>query len=140
MRWNRRLDQRLARLAHPLAADVPFHRKHARRVIHHEPDSTTCQCGCERIRIGEDVSEKLDYSARQLRRQRCAFRLLALSFNSFRLELFELHLNGNQVAIDGLVEQVHLLTVELFAAPAELLALEDRDLVGELIDTGLPVA
>ncbi len=30
--------------------------------IHHEPESTTCQCGCERIRIGEDVSEKLDYT------------------------------------------------------------------------------
>lgn len=30
--------------------------------VHHEPDSTTCQCGCQLKRIGEDVSEKLDYS------------------------------------------------------------------------------
>ena len=30
--------------------------------VHHEPDSTTCQCGCQRKRIGEDVSEKLDYT------------------------------------------------------------------------------
>ncbi len=30
--------------------------------IPHEPDSTTCQCGCERVRIGEDISEKLDYT------------------------------------------------------------------------------
>ena len=30
--------------------------------IHHEPDSTTCQCGCQLKRIGEDVSEKLDYT------------------------------------------------------------------------------
>ena len=30
--------------------------------IHHEPDSTTCQCGCQLKRIGEDVSEKLDYA------------------------------------------------------------------------------
>lgn len=81
----------------------------------------------------------MDVAARQLWRQRCAFRLLALRFNSCRLKLFELHLDSNQIAIDGLVEQVHLLTVELFAAPAELLALEDRDLVGELVDTGLPV-
>ena len=29
--------------------------------IHHEPDSTTCQCGCQLKRIGEDVAEKLDY-------------------------------------------------------------------------------
>jgi len=140
MRWNRRLDLRLARLAHPLAADVPFHRKHARRVVqllaHILADAYAFATALARRAVGF----VMDVCARQLRRQRCAFRLLALSFNSFRLELFELHLNGNQVAIDGLVEQVHLLTVELFAAPAELLALEDRDLVGELIDTGLPVA
>lgn len=30
-------------------------------VIHHEPDSTTCGCGCQLERIGEDVSSKLDY-------------------------------------------------------------------------------
>ena len=29
--------------------------------IHHEPDSTTCACGCQLKRIGEDVAEKLDY-------------------------------------------------------------------------------
>jgi transposase len=30
--------------------------------MHHEPDSTTCGCGCQLKRIGEDVSEKLDYT------------------------------------------------------------------------------
>lgn len=39
----------------PLPANLP------RREIHHEPDSTTCGCGCQLKRIGEDVSEKLDY-------------------------------------------------------------------------------
>ena len=29
--------------------------------IHHEPHSTTCGCGCQMKRIGQDVSEKLDY-------------------------------------------------------------------------------
>jgi transposase len=29
---------------------------------HHEPESTTCSCGCALKRIGEDVSEKLDYT------------------------------------------------------------------------------
>src|SRR5690554_6901158 len=29
--------------------------------IHHELESTTCPCGCQLERIGEDVSEKLDY-------------------------------------------------------------------------------
>ena len=30
--------------------------------IRHEPDSTTCGCGCQLKRIGQDVSEKLDYT------------------------------------------------------------------------------
>ena len=30
--------------------------------IHHEPDVTTCPCGCQMTRIGEDVAERLDYT------------------------------------------------------------------------------
>jgi transposase len=33
-----------------------------RREIHHEPENTTCSCGCKLERIGEDVAEKLDYT------------------------------------------------------------------------------
>ena len=29
--------------------------------MHHEPESTVCSCGCQMKRIGQDVSEKLDY-------------------------------------------------------------------------------
>ena len=36
-----------------------------RTEIHHEPESTTCGCGCQLTRIGEDVSEKLDYEPGQ---------------------------------------------------------------------------
>lgn len=32
-----------------------------RTEILHEPESTICACGCQLTRIGEDVSEKLDY-------------------------------------------------------------------------------
>ena len=39
----------------PLPAELP------RREIRHEPNSTTCACGCQLKRIGEDVAEKLDY-------------------------------------------------------------------------------
>lgn len=39
----------------PLPAQLP------RTVIHHEPNGTTCDCGCQLKRIGEDVAEKLDY-------------------------------------------------------------------------------
>ena len=34
-----------------------------RTLIHHEPDNTQCACGCQLKRIGEDVSEKLDYTS-----------------------------------------------------------------------------
>ncbi|QIL91530.1 IS66 family transposase [Microbulbifer sp. SH-1] len=40
----------------PLPAELP------RQVIEHEPDSTQCTCGCQLQRIGEDISEKLDYT------------------------------------------------------------------------------
>lgn len=33
-----------------------------RALIHHEPDNTQCTCDCALKRIGEDVSEKLDYT------------------------------------------------------------------------------
>ena len=39
----------------PLPAHLP------RREIRHEPENTTCGCGCALKRIGEDVAEKLDY-------------------------------------------------------------------------------
>ena len=39
-----------------LPADLP------RTEHRHEPDSTTCGCGCRLLRIGEDVAEKLDYT------------------------------------------------------------------------------
>ena len=39
----------------PLPANLP------RREIRHEPESTTCRCGCAMRRIGEDIAEKLDY-------------------------------------------------------------------------------
>jgi transposase len=40
----------------PLPPELP------RITIEQEPDNTTCNCGCQLTRIGEDVSEKLDYT------------------------------------------------------------------------------
>ena len=40
----------------PMPANLP------RVEVRHEPDSTVCGCGCALKRIGEDVSEKLDYT------------------------------------------------------------------------------
>src|SRR5512145_1252173 len=44
----------------PRRAPLPAHLP--RVEVHHEPDRTVCECGCELKRIGEDVSEKLDYT------------------------------------------------------------------------------
>jgi transposase len=41
---------------HALPAHFP------RREVRHEPETTTCSCGCALKRIGEDVAEKLDYT------------------------------------------------------------------------------
>ncbi|MDR8402339.1 IS66 family transposase [Paraburkholderia sp. USG1] len=41
-------------------ASLPAHLP--RTDIHHDPDTTTCNCGCELVRMGEDISEKLDYT------------------------------------------------------------------------------
>ena len=38
----------------PIPPELP------RTLIHHEPENTLCNCGCELKRVGEDVSEKLD--------------------------------------------------------------------------------
>lgn len=48
----------------PLPPELP------RTDIHHEPDSTTCACGCQMKRIGEDVAEKLDYTPGTFRVER----------------------------------------------------------------------
>ncbi|PRG64644.1 IS66 family transposase [Burkholderia multivorans] len=44
----------------PKRAPLPAHLP--RTDIHHEPDDIMCSCGCQRIRVGEDISEKLDYA------------------------------------------------------------------------------
>ena len=47
-------------VARPKRAPLPAHLPRVER--HHEPENTTCGCGCAMKRIGEDVSEKLDYT------------------------------------------------------------------------------
>ncbi|EPZ6086164.1 IS66 family transposase [Pseudomonas aeruginosa] len=41
---------------------TPLPPQFPRTVIRHEPENTLCACGCQLQRIGEDVSEKLDYT------------------------------------------------------------------------------
>jgi transposase len=51
-----RVEVKQAPKRQPLPAELP------RREIRHDPESTTCRCGCALERIGEDVAEKLDYA------------------------------------------------------------------------------
>lgn len=44
----------------PKRAPLPTQFPHA--VIRHEPENAQCACGCQLQRIGEDISEKLDYT------------------------------------------------------------------------------
>ena len=44
----------------PRRAALPAHLP--RRDVPHEPESTTCSCGCQLERTGEEVSERLDYT------------------------------------------------------------------------------
>lgn len=41
---------------------APLQPQFPRTVIHHEPNNTHYACGCHLQRVGEDVSEKLDYT------------------------------------------------------------------------------
>jgi transposase len=41
---------------------VPLPASFPRRDVAHEPEHTQCSCGCGLERIGEDISEKLDYT------------------------------------------------------------------------------
>jgi hypothetical protein len=70
----------------------------------------------------------------QLRRQRCALGLLfRFRGGRLRLRLRQLGFDGGDVGIDQLIEQVSLHRIELFTAPGEAVALEQRQLVGQLL-------
>ncbi len=65
------IEQELENLAPAAKADTEARKQPKRTALpaelprvelRHEPDSTTCNCGCQLKRIGEDVSEKLDYT------------------------------------------------------------------------------
>ena len=56
---GRRADKDKGDRKQPKRQPLPPHLP--RTDLHHEPENTTCSCGCQMKRIGEDVAEKLDY-------------------------------------------------------------------------------
>jgi len=49
---------------------APLPERLPRRDVHHEPEDTSCSCGQAMKRVGEDVSEKLDYTPGEFTVQR----------------------------------------------------------------------
>lgn len=78
VRRNRRLDQRFARLAGPLAADMPLNREHARRIVQLLANILADTHALATAGAGMFRRFVMDVGARQLRWQRRALRLLAL--------------------------------------------------------------
>jgi len=56
----KRADEKAPPKEQPKRAPLPGHLP--RTEVRHEPESTVCACGCAMKRIGEDVSEKLEYT------------------------------------------------------------------------------
>ena len=84
----------------------------------------------------------VDQGAWQLRRQWRALGLL-LRRSGGRLsgqELGQLRLHGGQVGVDQFFQQLPLHALELLAAPGELVALEQRQLMGLFLDHRVAVA
>jgi transposase len=66
------IDEQLAALQATLTPKAEDEKKTPKRAalperlprgeVRHEPENTTCPCGCALKRVGEDISEKLDYT------------------------------------------------------------------------------
>jgi hypothetical protein len=83
---------------------------------------------------GRGLGFVMDLGARQLWRQRPTLRRagLGLRLPAALGQPLQLLLDGCRVLVNEVLEQVVLLAVDPFAAFAETVALEQRDLVGEL--------
>src|SRR6266850_7956233 len=144
VRGHRRLRQPLALRAHPLAADVPLHREHARGVVellgHVLADALQSTAAAAHGR-GWLVA---NLAARQVRRQHLALRLLLACLRrrcaGGRLLALELAAERLEVFVDRFLQQALLLAAEPLALAAGVLQpLQHRHLVRQLLDERLLV-
>ncbi len=114
--------------------------EHARHVVQLFTDVLANATKLATTAAGRIVRLMTNLDARQLRRQRRTLGWAALRIAlGRRLKRFELNLDRRDIAIDGFLQQARLGWVELLATLAELVALQNRDFVGKLIDTRLPI-
>ena len=139
VRRHRRLHQRLAAGADPLAADVALHREHARACSRaSRPRPRRCASSrsrsrrwCSRARGGSRGAAGAPAAAGAWA---C---FLSPCVLLWRLDASSSRLQRRQVGVDRLFEQALLLGAEGLALGGELQPLEHRHLVRELVDDGL---
>ena len=138
VRRHRRLDQGFALGADPLAADVPLHGEHAGLVVQLLGHVLADALQLAATAAGGVLGFVVDLPARQALRQRLALWLLLVVLVLRRRGcLLDLGGQGGQVGVDGFFQQALLLGVEGLGLGRELQPLQDRHLVGELVDEGL---
>ena len=80
----------------------------------------------------------MNHGTWKLFRQWCALGLLAwLFWGRVGIKCVQLSFNGLKVDVKQIIEQAALLWTDLFAALGVLVALEDSDLISELLDDDL---
>jgi hypothetical protein len=135
VRRDRRLHQRLALRADPLAADVPLDREQAGRVVELLGDVLADAPQLTAATAGGALGLVADLPPRQLGRQRLALRRLLLGRPGTGLSCSISRASEiRKVGVDGLLEQALLLGRERFALRGELQPLEHGHLVRELVD------
>jgi len=138
VRRHRRLDEPLTALAHPLAADVSFHREHARLVVQLLGHVFADALHWGATAAGGVLGLVVDLAARQVRWQPLALRYLLVACGLGRgLHALDLSGHRRQVAVQRLFQQALLFGAIGLALGGELQSLEDGVLVRELVDDGL---
>ena len=139
LRRHGSLYQRLAGIANPFAANMALDREHARRVVELLADVLADAHAQTVAGTSQVLGLVMDLGARQMRWQRGALWLLTgLALWRDILQRLEFGFDCRQIGVDTFFEQACLPGMELFAASAVSKALEQCDLMGDLVDVRLP--
>lgn len=132
MRGHRRLDQRFVCLAEALATDMPFDGEGAWGVVEFFTDIFAGALELAATGALRVVRLVIDQRTRQLCRQSRRLRLLAYRLlGRGRSCTLKLRLDGGDIGIDHLVQQVELVDIELFSRQGKAVAPQDGDLMAQ---------
>jgi len=134
---HRCLNQALTGAAGPFAAHMALDREDARGVVELLADVLADALHLAAAGTGGGIGFVADLGPRQFMRQRRALGLARWAVDGGRAQALQFLFNGSEVRGNRFLEQQALARVKLFGAAAELPALQDRHLMGELVDLGL---